>query len=131
MFVVHDVLVRLLEVVAAVGRILAVEVEIAAALAGRLAIALDLASLAFIAAAALAPRIAACVRAACAIPGNGDVAVALRPGLWSRVLALALRIPAGVVGRAHGVARVGLVGRRCRAHGRLAEVRSDSARSVE
>lgn len=58
---VHGVLVRLLEVVAAVGRILAVEVEIAAALAGRLAIALDLASFALIAAAPLATGAACCI----------------------------------------------------------------------
>lgn len=88
----------LFEVVAAVGRVLAVEVEVPAALAGRLAVAFDLPAFALIA-------------------GNGDVAVALRPGLGWRILALPLHIVVGVLQRADGVTRVGSVCRRRGAHG--------------
>jgi len=91
-------LVAFLEVVTAVGRVLAVKIEVAAALARRLAIAFDFPALAFVA-------------------GDGDVPVALGPGLRGPVVALPLRIAARVIGRAHGVARVSLVHGRRGAHG--------------
>jgi hypothetical protein len=100
----------LLEVVAAVWRVQALEAEVAAALAGRLAVALDLAALAFI-----AGRRQWGVSAwpwslswpwpwagdKWTVPGNRDVAVALRPRLGAAVLALALGV---VARRAHCVA---------------------------
>ena len=83
-------LVALLEVVAAIGRIQALETEVAASLARRLPVALDLAPLALV---------------AC----DADVAVALRPWLRRPVLALPLLLlpRARAVLRAHRVAAVG------------------------
>ena len=85
-------LVALLEAVATIGRIHALEIEVAASLTRRLPIALDLAALAFI---------------AC----DADVAIALRPWLRSSVVALPLlgRVRVVVLG-AHCVAAVGYRG---------------------
>jgi hypothetical protein len=82
-------LVALFEVVAAVGRIQALEIEIAASLTWRLPVAFDLAALALI---------------AC----DTDVAIALCPRLRSSVVALPLlRCVRVVVLGAHRVAAVG------------------------
>lgn len=79
--------IRLFEVVAAVGRIQALQAEIPAALTRCLPVALYLSSFALV---------------AC----NGNIAIALRPWLRAAILTLALRIGARVILRAHGVAGI-------------------------
>lgn len=93
----------LLEVVAAVGRILAVEVKVAASLTRCLSVALDLASLAFIAAPDQ-PSTRLCWTGEY-LPCDGNVAVALRPWLCRpSIVVLALRVARAVARGAHRIA---------------------------